>query len=234
MIAAIVCAGGCRQIFGLHELANRDAPAATDVRRISDISTSDVIIADVPGLDGPTAAATLAADTYLSNHPNTTGNNYGTDQTVYSEADPAGVFRALLRFDVSSLAGKTVTAAELDVYVTTAASSTVDVNLYQITQAWDEATTTWTNTNTSTLWLTGGASPPKSSDSTMLATALVPQQTGLYRLAINSDGVTVINSWIGGAENDGFVLASDSIASWQFASRENVSSYPPATLVIAY
>ena len=238
MIAAIVCTAGCRQIFGLHELAAHDA--ASDVRPTGDGSagTNDSSSDGAPGLDGPTAAVSLMADTYLSNYPSTTTLNYGPDPTVHSGSDPAGTFRALLRFDVSSLAGKTVNAAEIDVYVTTPATSAVEVDLYQVTQAWDESTTTWlvanASTNPSTSWLTSGANPPKSCDTTILATATTPQQTGLLRIALDSDGVAVINSWITGSENDGFVIATSPIGSWQFASKENTSGHPAPALVVAY
>jgi len=96
----------------------------------------------------PTATATLPAGNMLtfapqddvSIHSGYPGNNYGANPTLYVDNSP--VQHILLKFQVSGLAGRTVTRATLKLYNTD--NSSIGGKFYRVNdQSWSEESVTW-------------------------------------------------------------------------------------------
>ncbi|MCC6443834.1 MAG: DNRLRE domain-containing protein [Armatimonadetes bacterium] len=87
-------------------------------------------------------------DSFISS--GATGTNYGSNVALWAGSGPdggsSGEKRALLKFDVSSIpSGSTVTAATLQLYVTSGKTNSVTLSTYKITASWQEGTVTWNN-----------------------------------------------------------------------------------------
>jgi Calcineurin-like phosphoesterase/Purple acid Phosphatase, N-terminal domain len=104
---------------------------------------------------GPTTTSLNAvAETYVYN--GSTSTNYGAaDPTLFS----AGSYRALMKFDTSSLAGANIAGVTLKVYSTVTATNG-GVAVHPEPDTWNESTVTWNNQPTwSTQVLATSATP---------------------------------------------------------------------------
>jgi hypothetical protein len=144
----------------------------------------------------PTAApapqrATLnpVQDTYIqSSAPTSTVG--GSSQVLV--ADGYGAETSFLRFDLSALAGKTITSATLRLHTSTeswaSSAGTFDVNLVTW-NAWQEQWMSYTNTVPVTNTSLGTLSAPVASntwyDTTLSPLAVQPQAGGLLSMAIS-------------------------------------------------
>lgn len=124
-----------------------------------------------------------AADTWLKEaSPN---ENHGSDKELSAKNKATDNFRALYKFDLSSIpANANVTRAELWLRVTGEDDSGQPVNIHRVTDSWSENTANWNNT-------------ANDYDSTMSAT-FVPDDTGWVRVDISA----LVQSWVCGEFND--------------------------------
>ncbi len=184
-----------------------------------------------------TTALSPVKDTYISNDNQTT--NYGSDTVVRldeSGGSAQGDGRVLLQFDLSAIpAGATITSATLQVEATgktgtIPASSVIDV--YEVTEAWDEGAggtnnnSTWNERQTGTAWTSG---PGGSFDGTALASLEVSGLGGH-----TWDVTDLVQDWQSGAKsNNGLMLGSGDTGTvvFDYVSREGAM---PPQLVISY
>jgi len=86
-------------------------------------------------------------DAFISS--GTPGTNYGSNVALWAGSGTGGgggEKRSLLKFDVASIpSNAVVTAATLQLYVTSGLSNPVTVSTYKITASWLEGTVTWNN-----------------------------------------------------------------------------------------
>lgn len=120
---------------------------------------------------------TSIADTHIRSDDAT--GNYGTGTYVAvgeSNAVAGRVWRGLIKFDLSSLSGKTILSAKLRLCVNADYSDNVrDVSVYRLLREWVENQATWNIAKTDTNWGTAGAANTTSDyNSTALATTSVP------------------------------------------------------------
>ena len=143
-------------------------------------------------------------DTYISiDNPN---DNYGANTTLkMDESGPGlGDGHVLLQFDLSSIsAGATITSAVLQMEATAGADSSV-INVYDVTEAWDEGSggsnndATWNERQTGTFWTTSGGT---------VGTAVASLTTS--SIGTHSWNITgLVQDWLSGTKtNNGLMLA---------------------------
>lgn len=106
------------------------------------------------------------ADAYISKGSGTTNFGGSASIVVDKSGGNLGDERALFRFDLSGLpADAVITSAEL-VLNATAISAPFDINVYEVTESWDENTVTYDDRSTGQEWGTDGGTV----DSTVLDT----------------------------------------------------------------
>jgi uncharacterized repeat protein (TIGR01451 family) len=146
-------------------------------------------------------------------------NNFGSDNELRNRNVPAEEDRALFQFDTSGIpAGETVVMAFLQIYVTDIDESGLPIEIYRVTDTWDEGTVTWNNT--------GNDFDP----STVYGSFTTP---GPVQLVV--DVTTLAQGWVSGAlDNNGMILTatSDDVES-KIASKEwPVIGYRPQLWVV--
>jgi len=141
-----------------------------------------------------TASAALAAATTFGPVQDTqldsfnTATNYGTYPYYFAgipTSKAARVCRALLRFDLSALAGSTLTDATLCQYAWEVQSANVSFSVCRLTQAaWSETGATWSTYDGAQAWATPGG------DYTTTNPACVsfigPSATGLFGVSVTA------------------------------------------------
>jgi hypothetical protein len=155
----------------------------------------------------PQVTTTLrpAADTYLYQGSPTTA--YGSSTPLLSST---GSYRSLLRFDTSSIdPSATVTGVTLRIYSTVALSSG-GVQVHPASDAWDEATTSW---STQPVW-----------NSSVLATSAPPTTAGWLSIPLPTASITA------GADTDFGLTYSTAQMIERLGSREDPTN-PPQLLV---
>lgn len=162
------------------------------VTYLSDVITQTVQTKIPQGVTG-------GQDTYIDvDNP---GNNYGDETTFRVKTSAASERRGVVHFDLSGLAGQTVSSATLSFTVNnTSANSRVEV--YPLTRAFNETQATWNIAATATNWTTPGGDY----DSANLIGSFVPNPNGVVSItgaALN----TLVQNWIdSGATNYGVIL----------------------------
>lgn len=140
----------------------------------------------------PDDTVTTVADTFLDSLNTTT--NYGSNTTLSVADEFGGIQRALLKFDLSSLSGATITSAHLQIYQTSGAAETDPLHCYGMLRAWTVGTATWATTDGSTAWGTAGANNTSTDvDATAQDSELVASN-GVWR---NFD----VSSWVQAVAN---------------------------------
>ncbi len=140
---------------------------------------------------------TLSAvkDSYIKKKDTTT--NYGTSGSMVIDRESGDLQRALVQFDLSSIAsGATIANATLKLNATQAGGG-MNVGAYQVLQAWDEGSVTWNNRSTGTAWSTVGGD----FDATAID-IINTSTTGLH----NFDVTSLAQDWIDGASNNYGIL----------------------------
>jgi hypothetical protein len=201
-------------------------------------------------VEAGTASLVASEDTYLSSYNAT--YNYGGVNLFKATVNSSGTNRgALLKWDLSSIpANAVVTSVSMQLYVST--SSTATYNLYNMRRTWVEGTLTtgaasttsanWNTYNGSTSWGTvGAANTTTDRYSTNLwgAGSTSFSSTGSKTVALNSDGIAVVQGWIDGSvTNYGVTIQNYSTTSGsddlQISSSENTTVANRPTLIIAY
>lgn len=153
------------------------------------------------------AAAPVAADTMIREAAQTT--NYGSATSLDADGDdPGGTGEdsyALLRFDLSGLAGKTVKSAKLELDVTSATGGAYQV--YRLKRAWVENQATWQLWKTSYYWQTYGAKGADDRSSTVQAEVRAAA-TGVVSVALPP---ALVQGWVDApASNYGIILTNPS------------------------
>ncbi len=129
------------------------------VRREGDKAYID-LVADVTGLVYPIEIdptvviqpdATAGKDTWVNSDGPTT--NYGTDFTIRASSLNGGatLYNGLIQFDLSSIpSGGSLSDAQMSLYMVGGMDRSLQLTVYPISSAWNEATVTW-NTQPSNL-----------------------------------------------------------------------------------
>lgn len=131
--------------------------------------------------------------------------------SIYTDAEGQGVGgntqHSLLQFDVSALAGKTITSATLTLTHDSAIYHTgqplgTQADLYAAAQPWNTGAT-WNTTDGSTPWTTPGGT----STGTLFAfnNTVIPDNSGV--VPVSFDVTSLVSDWTSGAlTNDGILL----------------------------
>ena len=171
--------------------------------------------------DGPATPTTTEhvtdADTWIQVNFATTNN--GAAGFVIADGNPLCV--ALLRFDLSGLAGSTVNEAELHVFTNFDLGAQVEV--FAINEAWSESQATWNQRANGQAWMAAGASPP-SRGSTAIATFTPGQPDTEFPSTLD---VATVQGWIDNSgSNFGLAIASVNTDGPKFLSRESANFKP--------
>jgi chitodextrinase len=172
-------------------------------------------------------------DTYIDEQsPNT---NYGADDIIELDGNSTNGAdqNALLRWDLSNVPANAQIVA---------ASITVDVNnetddsysLYQSKRSWTESGATWNAYSNGNNWSSAGANSNIDRGTQALG-AFSTTGSGSYTLDLNLEGLAVLQSWVNGGNNYGFVITdTDSSNGLTFASREDSAAGNRPRLTITY
>ena len=149
-------------------------------------------------------------------------NNYGNDTTIQLTTNDQREKRALVKFNVSSLSGQTVSSATLRFYVNNNGSANTRIDVYPLTQAWDSTGTNWTKATASTNWTTAGGRY----DATNLLGSFVPSTNNQYYTVSGAAVNALVQSWINSSTtNFGVVLVMvGDVDEVQIRSMEDVNS----------
>lgn len=150
----------------------------------------------------PLSATLVAtADTYLDGGKTTT--NYGTSATLTINGKPDD--GALLKWNLSSIPiGSTLQSASISINVTGTSANTYEI--YELKRNWTESQATWKQAATGSNWQTAGAQGSSDRGTTVLGT-ITATSTGLWNIALNAAGVSVVQGWINNpASNFGFII----------------------------
>lgn len=165
-------------------------------------------------------------------------NNYGTNANlqVGENNSSVSVARSLIKFDVSSLAGITITSAKLRLYNTgvdtTDNARTMYVN--RMVRAWTELGVTWNKYDGTNNWTTaGGMTNASDVELSPIGSVSVtnPPTAGWTEITLTA---SAIQEWIdGGYTNNGFGISmgTETNDMQEFHSRENTNQ---PQLVITY
>ncbi len=213
---------------------------------LSNISARDTLGATLRN-NGQASCSTVSlsaiADAYIDSVFPTI--NYGTginDEVVInpSSSQPKG---GLFKWDLSSVPeGSIVSSASLTFNVTQA--SAYEFNLYALKRYWGESTVTWNKYDGTQNWGTPGAAHVEFDRSNINLWDTTPSafgSTGLATISMNSDGVSVLQSWINDAQlNFGFTIqnytetAGDASTSQWIVSAKELGPTSVAKLNITY
>ena len=171
--------------------------------------TFDVVTYNFPSTS-PSVTNTLAptADTLV--YQGAPAASYGSTNPLLASA---GSYRSLLRFDTSGIApSATVTGVTLRLYSTVGLSSG-GVQVHPESDAWDEATATWSN---QPAW-----------DPTVLATSMTPTSSGWLSIPLPPTSITA-----GGRTNVGLTYSVAQMIE-RIASREDAGNPPQLVVTTA-
>jgi hypothetical protein len=156
-------------------------------------------------------------------------NNYGTSAIATIGNDGAtDVYRALLRFDVSSIVPSTVTVVEAYLIVTMSSVLNNTINAYAVTQEWEETQSTWNLRQTGLSWAVPGGDA-----GSLQGSAYSTTYTATIALS-----PALVSSWIADPDSNYGVLlkaVNETTTSWSniFTSEYATASMRPR-LVIYY
>lgn len=134
---------------------------------------------------------TGASDTYIThNYPR---SNFGHQSRIKSYGQAT---LGLLYWDLQSIpAGARIDSVSMTVQVTNPSRESYD--LYAMQQPWSEGTANWASLHTGAF-------------GTQKLGTLTAKAQGNFTIQLNADGIAVVQSWIQGNPNYGFVLAGNS------------------------
>ena len=138
--------------------------------------------------------------------------------------------RALLRWDLSSLAAQgTVRAAQIALTSTDATSD--EVAAYALRRPWAELAASW-NVAGPTAWESPGADGPTDRNDVALA-AIGPAPSGRYTIPLNDAGVDEVNAWVRSPDSNFGLVIIDAAGTDELviASREEVVTSRPCLIV---
>jgi hypothetical protein len=217
-----------------------------DITHTSDDATTRNIAVSGTVSSSVTVSLVSTHDAYISGY-NTT-YNYGAQTYLRVTLGTSQQRGSLLKWDLSGIpSGATVTSASLRLNVSTAASATY--NLYSMRRDWLEGTgagsatgdgATWLTYNGTSSWGTDGAaniSTDRFDTNLWGAGSTTFSTTGIKTVALNSDGMAVVQGWISGSQpNYGLTIQNYSTGSTdvQFSSNNYATEANRPTLVVTY
>ena len=139
-------------------------------------------------------------DSYVNDGSKTTNYGGNTSMVVDRAGGGLGAQRALLKFDISSIpASATITSATLTLNAT-ANGGALDLDIYEVTEAWVEGQVTWNQRTTGNNWSSAGVTNSATTTPTLNTGA-----TGLH----NWDVTTLVTDWYNLTKvNHGLMIAS--------------------------
>ena len=157
-----------------------------------------------------TFTSQAATGTYIgSQSPNGT---HGSDDTLYAGADPYGMYRAILKFDISSIPGNAVaSSATVSLWHWfEGASNTRNASIYRVLRNW--TVPTWNRYNATSVWGTAGCSNATDYDPTPWATLSLSgtEANGQKDWTFNAYGLAELRRIVSGEYlNYGWILRVD-------------------------
>lgn len=135
---------------------------------------------------------TGASDAYIvKRYPN---SNYGSETSVKALGMK---IMALLKWDLTALPS-TARIDNVNINLKVSNASKERFNVYAMTKAWHGSNVTW------------AAIQPNLQGSPVMGT-LQANATGSYNIVLNPSGKALVQSWIQGSPNNGFIIASDGV-----------------------
>ena len=122
--------------------------------------------------------------------------NWGSEVYVNADGDDGSNEQlvALLKWDTTNIPSSVaVTAAEIELTVFNPSNG--DYDLYAMSGPWTESDVTWSNGNIN-------------NNQGVFVGSMAPSATGTYRIELNTDGLGLVQGWISGQPNHGFILRS--------------------------
>ncbi|OGY90712.1 MAG: hypothetical protein A3B31_02620 [Candidatus Komeilibacteria bacterium RIFCSPLOWO2_01_FULL_53_11] len=169
-------------------------------------------------------------------------NNYGSAITML--AGKVGITdnaftRPLVKLDLSSIpTNATVNSASMTLTLTASQATSEVVNAYALRASWGETTSSWTNRDTGTSWVTGGADDTTSDRSaSSMGSVTVASGAGGTQYTWALDAATV-ESWVSDpSSNYGMVLIGNEGANSTlktFATQNNATASYRPSLAVSY
>jgi hypothetical protein len=182
---------------------------------------------DSPPAQPVTMTFATIADTYIDSQAQSTSYGGGPNMITDGGGTPA---TAMLRIDLSAIPTTAVVqSAVLHIWVSNDTGGPVSV--YQMLEAWDEATATWLVRSTNVGWSAPGAAPP-SRGATALA-SFTP--TAFYEEKTATIANSVVQGWVTApATNFGFAIATADADGSAWRTRENTTVENHPILVVTY
>lgn len=202
----------------------RRPPRATD----SGTTTDDGVITTPIDAAAGTLLPATAADTYVLGI-DTTPNGLDADLKVGRNSGNGNNLYALLQFDLSTITQGTISTVTLRLYqYSSLGIGTMGVEVYRLTQQWDEATASWDEASTGVTWSGGGPVAAQ-----IYAVTSVPLGALGY---FDWDVTTLVNEWLAGTTNQGIELRYETQPAAgtyvMFASRQHATAaWRPQLLV---
>ncbi|HXG60257.1 MAG TPA: DNRLRE domain-containing protein [Planctomycetota bacterium] len=159
----------------------------------------------------PSSSYAGTRDTYISASNTTT--NYGASTALLVDGDdPNGTGRdkaILIKWDLSSIPpGSRVQSASITFDVLNPSSQSYEI--YRAGKPWVEGEATWNVYRTGSSWEVPGAKGSGDRGTTVRG-KLTGTSTGLQTMALNADGVALIQQWVDNpSSNFGFIIANAS------------------------
>lgn len=181
---------------------------------------------------------TSSADTMLLDTGATT--NYSTETQMYVGEYNGGaqIGRSLVKFDLSSLSGKTISSATLRLtdLGSDFASNTRTMHVYRLLRNWVEAEATWNVYSSGNNWGTAGAGNSTTDyNSTSLGSLSIDAtESAGEQYDITLDAATIQSMVDGGVDNYGFLLKmeTESDDMHQLGTKEHgTAGYRPTLIV---
>ncbi|OHB53334.1 MAG: hypothetical protein A2Y12_19990 [Planctomycetes bacterium GWF2_42_9] len=147
--------------------------------------------------------------------------------------------KGFLHFDLSSLAGKTITSVQLMVTVNwtqSPVSNGYPVNVYTAAAAWDESTVDWIERMAGVNWTTAGGDL----GTLVCSSGALGNSNGVKIIAsgdetTNNILVQTVQNWANGGANYGFIIQNETvIASSQRAITDRETNPMATSLVVSY
>lgn len=164
--------------------------------------------------------------------------NYGSYNTTLGERNDQGnqKKRYVTRFDLSSLAGKTITEATLKVYINSDFSSNGrTARVYRVKRPWVGSQVTWNSYSTGNNWQTGGATGTNDIDTTELGSRYFTSSESLNAYKEFSLNISKMQEIVDGTfPDDGLLLKMDTEADDAYYGPRSVDETYGNRLVISY
>jgi hypothetical protein len=206
-----------------------------DSNNVSEVSNSAPGVASVMG-DLTLQKGVSGYNGCLDSYIDYTSTNWGSSErmTICGWADQgiANVQRGIITFDVSSLAGKSVTRATLSLFSyndSQRKGSTGFYGAYKVTSDWTYNQCNWTLAKTGVPWITGGGDFLASPDAT------APKQ-GVAQVWYSFDVTARVQAWIAdGSDNYGWLIkcTDENLHNqdWLYQSDTSNAAYRPKLVV---